>query len=488
MTTSFLAPDPVQSTFFIPGGNTPGNGAQVFFYVAGSVSTKQTAFKDNAAAVAWPNPIVLDSGGNLPAGGEVWFPTGQNFKVVWAPSNDTDPPVSPYRTMDNLSGMNDPATFTAASEWVSGPAPTFVSTTSFTLVGDQTAVFTKGRRVKTTNTAGTVYSTIISSVFGALTTVTIVNDGVGVLDAGLSAVSYGLLDPSLTSITAYEINKKGSNVASLGGGTTGIWDISGDYVHITGTNQIVNFSTSPYTGAHRDIVFDGILTLASSASLTLPFGNVTTAANDSISVRADSISTATVIQAQMATGVLGTSLQLLASLAVVNSSVANFGTSNALAMTSFAELELHIINLVSSAQSSFAQLRLSTSGAASFITTGVYHSAGNFLNSNASTISGAGENQAVIAISDTTDGINNGVNSVGSRYNAVIKMYSFGDSVSAKNVQALINYQGSRNFIVDGRITGGIGTMIAPVNGIQCSTNGGVISTATFNLYGVKAS
>ena len=172
MTTCFLAPDPIQSTQFIPGGNTPANGGQLFFYAAGS-STKQTVYRDNAAAVAWANPIVLDSGGNLPSGGEVWFPTGQSFKVVFAPSNDTDPPASPYWSKDNLTGMND--TTASVSDWVSGPTPTFVSATSFTLVGDQTLIFTKGRRIKTTNTGGTVLSTVVNSVFGATTTVTVVN-------------------------------------------------------------------------------------------------------------------------------------------------------------------------------------------------------------------------------------------------------------------------------------------------------------------------
>mgnify|MGYP001611055371 CR=1 FL=1 len=93
MTTCFLAPDPIQSTQFIPGSATPANGGQLFFYAAGS-SPKQTVYKDGNANTAWSNPIVLDSGGNLPSGGEVWFPTGQTFKVIYAPATDTDPPAS----------------------------------------------------------------------------------------------------------------------------------------------------------------------------------------------------------------------------------------------------------------------------------------------------------------------------------------------------------------------------------------------------------
>jgi hypothetical protein len=97
-------PHPIDAVH--PRGNTPANGGQLFFYQAGS-STKQTVYKDNTASVAWTNPIVLDSGGNLPSGGEVWFPTGITFKAVFAPSTDTDPPSSPYWTKDNLAGIND---------------------------------------------------------------------------------------------------------------------------------------------------------------------------------------------------------------------------------------------------------------------------------------------------------------------------------------------------------------------------------------------
>lgn len=289
MTTCYLAPDPIQSTQFIPGGNTPANGGQLFFYVAGS-STKQTVYKDNAAAVAWTNPIVLDSGGNLPSGGEVWFPTGQTFKVIFAPSTDTDPPASPYWTKDNLSGINDVGTQTG-TEWVSGPAPTYISGTQFVLSGDQSATFTAGRRLKTTNTGGTIYSTIQNAVFSAAsTTVNVVSDS-GSLDSGLSAVSYGIADPANPSISPYEINRKGTAVASAGNGTTNIWGTVGDYVHVTGTNTIWNFSTAPYAGAIRELIFDGVLSINSSAAITINGGNATTAANDRAKVRADTVST-----------------------------------------------------------------------------------------------------------------------------------------------------------------------------------------------------
>jgi hypothetical protein len=188
---TFPAPDPIQSTFFIPGSNTPGNGVQVFFYT-NLTSTKTTVYKDSGTTTAWTNPIVLDSGGNLPSGGQVYINSGETLTVKYAPANDSDPPVSVYRTLNDIEGINDISVTVATNEWTTGGTPTFISATSFSLVGNQTAIFTVGRRVKTTNTGGTVYSTIVSSVFGAVTTVTVVNDS-GVIDSGISAVEYGLL-------------------------------------------------------------------------------------------------------------------------------------------------------------------------------------------------------------------------------------------------------------------------------------------------------
>lgn len=326
MTTCFLAPDPIQSTQFIPGGNTPANGGQLFFYIAGS-STKATVYKDSAAASAWTNPIVLDSGGNLPSGGEVWFPTGQTFKVVFAPSTDTDPPASPYWTKDNLAGMND-VSVTAQSEWVAGPTPTFVSTTQFTLSGDQTGTFTVGRRVKTSNTGGTVYGVITSVSFSAnTTTVNIVTDS-GNLDSGLSAVFYGILDPANPSVASPEIFRKGSNVASAGNGTTNIWGSIGDYVHVTGTNNIAFFSTAPYSGAFKDLVFDGALVLLSSSAMTINgSANVSTAANDRARVRADTVSTYTV-EFLRQSGAPNVPLQFSAFTSYVFSTIRNSLTTN----------------------------------------------------------------------------------------------------------------------------------------------------------------
>jgi len=175
---------------------TPAVGGRLFFYVAGSVGTKTNTYTDSTGASANTNPVVLDALG-MPTTTEIWMESGVSYKVVYAPPGADDPPSSPIFSVDNLNGIGDTAAATF-DQWVAGPAPTFISATQFSLVGDQTATFHVGRRVKTLNTSGEIYSTISASVFGAVTTVTLVNDA-GVLDAGLTAVSYGLISYVNTS-------------------------------------------------------------------------------------------------------------------------------------------------------------------------------------------------------------------------------------------------------------------------------------------------
>jgi hypothetical protein len=173
----------------------PATGAKVFTYAAGS-STKQNTYTDEGGLTANPNPIILDARGEPP--NDIWLTEGQSYKFVFTASTDTDPPTSPIRTIDDITGVND--TGTTTSQWVdSGVTPTYVNATQFTLPGDQTTEFQVNRRIKATVTAGTVYGYISASVFGALTTVTVVLDS-GALDSGLSAVQLGLITPTNTSL------------------------------------------------------------------------------------------------------------------------------------------------------------------------------------------------------------------------------------------------------------------------------------------------
>lgn len=206
-----LSPIGNDANFTVSG--VPASGYKLFTYIAGS-TTKSNTFTDNTGGTPNANPIILNNQGYPASAGnviEIWLTSGSSYKFVLAPSTDTDPPQNPVWSRDNISGVNDVTA--TASEWILGPTPTFISGTQFTLVGDQTSTFTVGRRVKTTNTAGTIYGVITASAFTTLTTVTVLNDS-GALDSGLSAVSYGLLasvNPSEPIITDTNPLRSGSS-------------------------------------------------------------------------------------------------------------------------------------------------------------------------------------------------------------------------------------------------------------------------------------
>jgi hypothetical protein len=176
----------------------PRSGSKLFTYLAGT-STKATTYKESTGSTAHTNPILLDANGLPPA--PIWLTTGSNYKFVLAPPTDSDPPVSALQTIDNVTGINDVTAPAASTEWVaSGMGPTYISTTSFSVGGDQTTALHVGRRLKITVTAGTYYGTIISSVYSSPnTTVKVLLDS-GALDSGISAFSYGIAAADNTSL------------------------------------------------------------------------------------------------------------------------------------------------------------------------------------------------------------------------------------------------------------------------------------------------
>lgn len=176
--------------FYSPVGNSQTEdddsnlavGWRYYTYLANS-STPATTYTDEAGTVPQSQPIVLNALG-FPTLGPIFLTGGQQYKFQLTDENDVV-----KRTFDDISGIGDVSTM--SDQWVVGPTPTYVSATSFTLVGDQTSAFHIGRRLKLLDSSGNDYGIITASVFTALTTVTVLLDS-GALDAGLSAVSYGL--------------------------------------------------------------------------------------------------------------------------------------------------------------------------------------------------------------------------------------------------------------------------------------------------------
>jgi hypothetical protein len=96
--TATVAPFP-KHQFFDTNGD-PLTGAKLFTYLAGT-STKATTYQDANQVTDNANPLTLDAAGRC----SLFQPIGTSYKYVLAPSTDTDPPASPYWTVDNVTAV-----------------------------------------------------------------------------------------------------------------------------------------------------------------------------------------------------------------------------------------------------------------------------------------------------------------------------------------------------------------------------------------------
>jgi hypothetical protein len=215
------------------GNGALASGYRLFFYAAGS-STKQNTYNSSAGSQANNNPIVLNALGEPAV--EIWGTVGQTYKIGLAIAGTDDPPASFIWTEDNISPIND--TTVSVDEWVSGPTPTFVSATSFTVVCDPSQA----------------------------------------LDSGLSAVSYGLVSATNPSIPWISVGA--DTVSTVASAATVNLDNDGkEYQKVSGTTSITAITLAQ--SKQCTVQFTGALTLTNGASLILPgAANITTAAGD----------------------------------------------------------------------------------------------------------------------------------------------------------------------------------------------------------------
>lgn len=252
------------------------NGCQLFFYAAGTTD-KQDTFTDYTGDVANSNPVVLDSYGVSAT--TIWLTDGLQYKVVIAPSTDTDPPTSGITLGDYIEGINETQSSSSgssgASQWIDySVAPTYVSSTKFSVPGDQTATFLVNRRVKTANTSGTVYSTITGSSYGAgVTTVTLQND-LGVIDSGLSLVSYGIITALNSSMPPMALpNNTTARTQATGDNTTKIATDAFVQQEIAAATASIISGAVGIKGAYSNL---SVSTTGSSAAITVTADEILT--------------------------------------------------------------------------------------------------------------------------------------------------------------------------------------------------------------------
>jgi hypothetical protein len=89
----------VAAQFFTNNG-VPLTGGKIYTYAAGT-TTPQATYTSSNGSTAWTNPIVLNAGGRVPSGGEIWLTDGIQYKFVLKDANDIT-----IATYDNILGIN----------------------------------------------------------------------------------------------------------------------------------------------------------------------------------------------------------------------------------------------------------------------------------------------------------------------------------------------------------------------------------------------
>lgn len=197
---------PVFNAQIIDENGSPANGWKINTYIAGT-SMPAITYTDSTGLVAQSNPIIINSLG-FTQNGQIWLVTGVTYKLVL-----TDALGVVKKTEDNISGVND--TSNLSDEWLSIATATYISASSYSLLGDQTSEYHIGRRNKFTTNAGTVYGRITASTFASsITTVTVQMDGSQILDVGLSGVQNSILRNNVLALPERIASTTGTNTYS----------------------------------------------------------------------------------------------------------------------------------------------------------------------------------------------------------------------------------------------------------------------------------
>lgn len=198
MTTLLLSPVFGAGVQLFTNAGLPLNGGKIYTYLAGSL-TPATTWSDQGGTAPNSNPILLDAYGR--SNYQIFLTNGVGYKYIVHDSTDAPVGIS----YDNIYGVPVVVTQSVAQFNALGLLPTYITATSFSVVGNQTGVLPIGLRVQATVAAGTAYGTISSSVFAAgVTTVGLVMDSTA-LDVGLSAIAIAFISPTGRPIDAYGV-------------------------------------------------------------------------------------------------------------------------------------------------------------------------------------------------------------------------------------------------------------------------------------------
>lgn len=237
---------------FFNNSGVPLAGGKLYTYQAGT-TTPQTTYTTNAGNVAHSNPIILDSSGRVPNGGEIWLLIATNYKFVLNTSTDVL-----IATWDNITGINGTGIASNASVIQYDPAGTgAVSTT----------VQAKLRQTVSIKDFGAVGDGITNdtTAWKAFVNYLVANGGTGLLNAGTYLVDSW--SPDLTGNAPFEIIGDGQNVSILKNRTP-----NNSFFYTSNGNNITlsDFTMNgDYTGTPAAATAGGNLVFVNSNHITL---------------------------------------------------------------------------------------------------------------------------------------------------------------------------------------------------------------------------
>lgn len=503
----------------------PLSGGWLYFYAAGS-STKQTTFTTSAGTIPNANPMQLDASGRPQQA--VWLTVGTLYKVALAEATESDPPSNFIWSLDNVAGIQGVGSSSSSADWTLGPTPTYLSPTSFSVVGDQTAIFKPGRAVQIVDSGGTKYGFVKTSVFGVVTTVTL-DQNSDALANPTSTVSYGgdPANPSVPLLSDIEPIRRAAADESvqwgvtLTGNTTGqtrktiipdynhrmmtqthgadiaasatlnLDTATGDLIDVTGNTGITAVTLAD--GKAAMVRFTGTPTITVGASLILT-GNVSRpmAVGDYVLFRgyAAGVVRGTYFPISGQPITAPTSFQG-ASLALIDSAVAV--GSAAIAFTSginstYDAYKIIMVSVVPSINGAQMLMRMSINGGSSYENAaGSYAQALTSMGANGTTYTGNTTSFTDIVLTATTNGISNTANQLG--MDLELTIFRPAQTAGIKKLSGFGGYAGSVSLATMSLEAAGIsGTLVgSAVNAVQFLMSSGTF-TGNFYLYGVKKS
>jgi hypothetical protein len=124
----FLSPVGGVAAQFFTNTGAVLTGGKLYTYAAGT-TTPAATYTTNSGSTARTNPIILDSAGRVPDGGEIWITSAQ-YKFVLKDSNDVL-----IATYDNVSGIGA----TNATNYTGNG-----STVAYSILGSVVSVYING--------------------------------------------------------------------------------------------------------------------------------------------------------------------------------------------------------------------------------------------------------------------------------------------------------------------------------------------------------